>query len=66
MEVLDDVVIGLDVADLLLLLAVVVRFGLFVGARVLVVNVAQLAASLDQGHLDGVGLVPVVRTHLLL
>ena len=66
LKVLDDVVVGLMVAYLLLLLPVVMRFGLLVGSRVLVVNVAQLTASLDQRHLDRVCLVTVVRTHLLL
>lgn len=66
LKVLDDVVVGLMVAYLLLLLPVVMRFGLLVGSRVLVVNVTQLTASLDQRHLDRVCLVTVVRTHLLL
>lgn len=54
MKVLDDVVVGLMVAYLLLLLPVVVRFGLLVGSRILVINVTQLTAGLDQRHLDRV------------
>lgn len=66
LKILDDVVVGLMVAYLLLLLPMVMGFGLLVGSRVLVVNVTQLTASLDQRHLDRVCLVTVVRTHLLL
>ena len=54
LKILDDVVVGLMVAYLLLLLPVVMGFGLLVGSRVLVVNVTQLTASLDQRHLDRV------------